>query len=88
MTARWNKDLTAAVIGRRPRSGSPFGFNLSDPPRRVEFTGPLGRRSAAQPLITSRHACRPHEPRTVYPYPLIHPFTDTLHATGARPLAR
>lgn len=47
---------------------------------RVEFTGPLGRRSAAQPVIVARFVWTPPRGEPV-PRPLIHPFSDTCKAT-------
>lgn len=47
---------------------------------RVEFTGPLGRRSAAQPFIVLRF--RPHAPqRAPVERPLLHPFRDSCAVT-------
>jgi hypothetical protein len=44
---------------------------------RVEFTGPLGRRSAAQPLIILRFAAL--RPRAeLWSCELVHPFSDNL----------
>ncbi len=52
---------------------------------RIEFTGPLGRRSAAQPLIVARFVSTPPrlEPNS---RPLLHPFSDVC-AANARAIA-
>lgn len=47
---------------------------------RVEFTGPLGRRSAAQPLIVVRFA-KPKPRTALYTGQLVHPFSDDCKAT-------
>lgn len=46
---------------------------------RIEFTGPLGRRSAAQPLIVVRFVST--TPRQVEQLALLHPFSDTCDVT-------
>lgn len=74
------QELHAAASNAAQASGLQFRvsqFKTSE--ARVEFTGPLGRRSAAQPLIVARFLAIP--PRTdPITSLLIHPFSDTLDA--------
>lgn len=61
-------------------SGLTFRVQTFQPTQtRIEFTGPLGRRSAAQPLIVARFVStmpRAEPSRCA----LVHPFTDTCAA--------
>lgn len=78
--ATLERELQAASTDAAQASGLQFRLNRFKPSEvRFEFTGPLGRRSAAQPLIVARIFAVPPlvEPMT---RPLIHPFGDTLDA--------
>ena len=54
--------------------------DLKDSSAKMEYTGPLGRRSAAQPHITLSFV-RGQSRRPPAQGPLIHPFTDECTAT-------
>lgn len=75
------RELDAAAADAARASGLRFkqrSFHSTE--ARIEFAGPLGRRSAAQPLIVARFVAAP--PR-VEPTlrPLRHPFGDECQAT-------
>lgn len=74
-------ELTAAIADAARASGLTFRLNTFKPTEaRIEFTGPLGRRSAAQPLIIARLV--PAVPRLApVARPLLHPFSDACPAT-------
>ena len=54
--------------------------DLKESSAKIEYTGPLGRRSAAQPHITLSFVRAPSR-RSPIQGPLIHPFTDECTAT-------
>jgi len=72
------QELTAATEQTAQASGLQFRLvSFQDTQARIEFTGPLGRRSAAQPLIVVRVSARqPRLEPTVTP--LVHPFREPL----------
>lgn len=79
--ASFERGMELAVADAVRVSGLEFKLHSVQPSEaRLEFTGPLGRRSAAQPLIIARVAATPPrtEPDT---RPLVHPFSDTCEAT-------
>lgn len=75
------REVRDAVGDAARASGLQFrlaGFKPSE--ARVEFTGPLGRRSAAQPLIVMRFVVK--TPRAALSRrALLHPFSDACAAT-------
>ncbi|MBI4672210.1 MAG: nucleotidyl transferase AbiEii/AbiGii toxin family protein [Chloroflexi bacterium] len=74
--ATLERALDAAVTDAARASGLQFKLHSVQPTAaRIEFTGPLGRRSAAQPLIVARFVPTPTrlEPATGA---LLHPFGD------------
>ncbi len=73
--------LTAGLNDATNASGLKFTItSFSRGAGKIEYTGPLGRRSAAQPRVAlSIIPGKPHlEPKHL---PLIHPFSDDCHAT-------
>lgn len=79
--ATLEREIENAVSDATRASGLQFRLNtFQSSEARVEFTGPLGRRSAAQPLIVARFvSTMPRsEPST---RALLHPFIDTCEAT-------
>lgn len=74
------REIGASVTDAARASGLQFKLSSFKPTEaRVEFTGPLGRRSAAQPLLVARFV--PSAPRTPpSTRPLIHPFRDECAA--------
>lgn len=74
------RELEHALGDAARASGLQFRLNTFQPSEaRIEFTGPLGRRSAAQPLIITRFVSRPPRSGPVE-RPLIHPFNDSCAA--------
>jgi predicted nucleotidyltransferase component of viral defense system len=75
------REIGAAVTDAAHASGLQFRLSGFKPTEaRVEFTGPLGRRSAAQPLIVARFV--PSAPRSEpTTRRLIHPFRDECVTT-------
>lgn len=75
------QEIGAAVTDAARASGLHFKISSSKTSEtRIEFTGPLGRRSAAQPLIIVRFL--PFVPRSeTTTCPLIHPFRDECAVT-------
>lgn len=73
-------ELEGAVSDAARASGLQFRLNTFQPTEaRVEFTGPLGRRSAAQPLLITRFI--PLLPRSVpAERSLLHAFSDSCVA--------
>ena len=73
--------LTLALQTAQAASGSKFALHSFERGMaKFEYTGPLGRRSAAQPHIT--FAFIPGQPRLdPARRPLLHPFSDTCAAT-------
>ncbi|MBI4790337.1 MAG: nucleotidyl transferase AbiEii/AbiGii toxin family protein [Chloroflexi bacterium] len=73
--------LAQAMQTAQATSGLKFAFNTFERgTAKFEYTGPLGRRSAAQPRITL--AFIPGQPRLdPARVPLVHPFGDTCAAT-------
>ncbi len=73
------REMTNAVDAAARAAGLHFrlhSFKSSE--ARVEFTGPLGRRSAAQPLIITRFVSA--TPRTeISERALVHPFSDACN---------
>src|SRR5262249_8775079 len=72
------RELEKAVKGAAALSGVQFRLHsVQATEARVEFTGPLGRRSAAQPLIVMRMGNKPLriEPVTRQ---MLYPFSDAL----------
>ncbi|HZQ09874.1 MAG TPA: nucleotidyl transferase AbiEii/AbiGii toxin family protein [Anaerolineae bacterium] len=78
---RLESELAAAANEAAQLSGLQFRLHSFQPSEaRVEFTGPLGRRSAAQPIIILRFVkTRPLEPPASRA--LIHPFSDSCQVT-------
>ncbi len=81
-----SEDLFQAELAEAARSAansSGVGYDLrhlAPSQARFEYTGPLGRRSAAQPHITLRFlAARPRLPAVERP--LLHPFSDNMTVT-------
>jgi predicted nucleotidyltransferase component of viral defense system len=74
-------EMEAALRDAEGASGLKFKLHSYKPTEaRVEFTGPLGRRSAAQPLLVVRVV--PVAPRReTESRPLLHPFSDECAAT-------
>ncbi len=70
--------LQAAAKTAATQSGLSFQlYSLSGNQAQVEYTGPLGRRSAAQPHLPLRfYALAPRLP--VVSRPLLHPFSDRI----------
>lgn len=80
-TAMLETELTQAAQDAARATGLQFRLHSIQPTEaRVEFTGPLGRRSAAQPLIPLRFVKRARRLEPVA-RPLIHPFGDECAAT-------
>lgn len=79
--AALENELQAAAADGAKASGLQFRLSqFKSSEARVEFTGPLGRRSAAQPLIVARFGGI--LPRAgPFTGPLIHPFSDPFDAT-------
>lgn len=78
--ATLEQELTAAAEESATASGLSYRLtSFQETEARFEFTGPLGRRSAAQPLIVVRVV--PRVPR-IEPsvMPLVHPFSEPLEA--------
>lgn len=75
------EELERAAHDAANGSGLEFRLHHFQPSEaRFEFTGPTGRRSAAQPLIIVRLV--PAKPRSEpVTRPLIHPFADELQAS-------
>jgi predicted nucleotidyltransferase component of viral defense system len=75
------REIEAAAQDAARASGLQFKLHSFQPSEaRIEFTGPLGRRSAAQPLIVARIA--PLPPRAALTErPLLHPFGDECVVT-------
>ena len=75
------REIANAVHTAASASGLHFRLHsLKTPEARVEFSGPLGRRSAAQPLIIARFV--PATPRSeISERALVHPFSDECKAT-------
>ncbi len=73
------RELADAVNAAARASGLHFRLHSFQPSEaRVEFTGPLGRRSAAQPLIITRFV--PTTPRAaISERALVHPFSDACN---------
>ncbi len=74
------REIENAVSDAARASSLQFRVNtFQSSEARIEFTGPLGRRSAAQPLIVTRFVSTP--PR-IEPSPraLLHPFNDACDA--------
>jgi predicted nucleotidyltransferase component of viral defense system len=74
------RELDAAVKAAARASGLQFHLHsFQSSHARVEFTGPLGRRSAAQPLIVTRFLF--FAPRTpTVERALVHPFGDACES--------
>lgn len=73
-------ELGAALTDAARASGLQFKLHsLQTTEARVEFTGPLGRRSAAQPLLITRFVAAPARvaPQTCA---LLHPFAEAYAA--------
>lgn len=73
-------ELGAAGSKGGVESGLDFKLqSLKSSVARFEFTGPMGRRSAAQPVLVLRFDKTPfpHEPLTL---PIIHPFSERFDA--------
>ncbi len=81
--ARLARELARAANDAARLSGLQFRLHSFQPSEaRVEFTGPLGRRSAAQPLIVLRFiTARLLDPPASRA--LIHPFSDDCAVTVA-----
>lgn len=79
--ATLERELQAAAADAAKASGLQFRlYQFKSTEARIEFTGPLGRRSAAQPLLVARFVGI--LPRTEpYTGPLIHPFSDPFDGT-------
>lgn len=74
------RELLGAVQDAARESGLQLRLNAFQPTEaRIEFTGPLGRRSAAQPLIPLRFVNTRTRLEPV-PRPLLHPFSDKCKA--------
>lgn len=70
------RELLGSVQDAARQSGLQFRLHAFQATEaRIEFTGPLGRRSAAQPLIPLRFANTPTRIEPVS-LPLLHPFGD------------
>lgn len=79
-SAMLEQEFIQATNETAQASGLKFRLvSFQDTEARVEFTGPLGRRSAAQPLIVVRIVPRTTriEPSVT---PLVHPFNEPLDA--------
>lgn len=79
--AALERELDAAAADAARASGLQFKQHTFQPTEaRIEFTGPLGRRSAAQPLLVARFvSTAPRVEPTLRP--LLHPFGDECSAT-------
>ncbi len=80
-TGTLEHELGEAAREAAALSGMPFRVHtFRGSEARFEFTGPLGRRSAAQPLIVVRFSARSLRLDPVL-RPLIHPFNEEFQAT-------
>lgn len=84
--AALESEIGAALTDAARASGLQFKLHSFQPTAaRVEFTGPLGRRSAAQPLLMTRFVAAPVRAEPEW-RALLHPFDET-YAAQARVVA-